>query len=71
MMLPVHVITPEQAEQVDLVICVPLGSPTPYTDNETGECSVCGCAIIFRPHAPKRPPKICTACARGMMGTKH
>ena len=50
------------AEASDAVICVRLTSPLLLPDNEIGLCSECGEAIQYRPHAPKRPPKICSEC---------
>lgn len=59
----VHIVTPEECETADVVVCAPKDTWTPFPDNEEGECSVCGHPIIFRPHAPKRPPKVCLECA--------
>jgi hypothetical protein len=61
--VPVNVVSDEEASQMDFVVCMPLGSPTPFDDNETGACCNCGCAVIFRPYVPKGPPRICLQCA--------
>ncbi len=46
-------------------ICVVMRQPDPgrFTDNERGVCSRCGHGVYFRPHVPKRPPKVCVWCA--------
>jgi hypothetical protein len=59
---PIRVASAEEAEQAAFVVCMPLGSPTPFYDNVTATCSDCRCLIIHRPHAPKKPPKICIDC---------
>lgn len=61
--IPVTVVSNEEANQVDFVVCVRAGTPSPFDDNETGVCSRCGAAIIFRPDIPKDPPRICLECA--------
>ena len=62
-MIPVEIVSSEEAEAADFVVCCPAEWPTPFSDNPAGACSDCGRAIQFRPHVPKRPPKICIACA--------
>ncbi len=56
------VVTPEEAERADFVVCIRKGEPSPFTDNLEGECAWCGHAVAFRPHAPKNPPRVCGAC---------
>lgn len=58
----IPVVEPEEAEDSDFVVCVLASEPTPFIDNLTGVCVDCGQAVQFRPHAPKRPPKICLQC---------
>ena len=60
--IPVTVISDEDTEKVDYVVCLPVG-PSPFDDNLTGVCSHCGIKIMFRPYMPKTPPKICIHCA--------
>lgn len=60
--VPITVVSDEEAEEVDAVVCLRAGSPSPFTDNETGVCSQCGHAIFFRPYMPKKPRKICVQC---------
>ena len=42
-------------------LCAPLGS-SEFTDNEIGECQVCGVDIMYRPYAPKLAIKLCPDC---------
>jgi len=58
----VKVVSQEEAEKCDYVVCMPADSPSPFTDNLRGHCSVCNQPIIFRPHVPKKPPKVCIHC---------
>jgi hypothetical protein len=61
---PVTLVTPEEAEEVDYVVCMPaLYANSKFSDNVQGECAKCGCAIAYRPHVPKKPPKVCYECA--------
>jgi len=56
------VVTPEEAEKASFVVCVRKGDPTPFADNLDGSCAWCGHPVVFRPHAPKNPPRICQPC---------
>jgi hypothetical protein len=58
----VKVVSDAEAEKADFVVCVRKG-PSPFTDNMTGVCSRCGVEVMFRWHAPRKPPKICVECA--------
>jgi hypothetical protein len=60
--IPIQIVSDEEAEQADFVVCMPLG-PSPFADNVTAKCCDCEQAIMHRPHVPKRPPKICITCA--------
>lgn len=54
----------DEIEGVDFVICLQKSQdPGNFKDNLTGHCSDCGCEVIFRPNAPKRPPRLCQECA--------
>ena len=64
--MTIKIVSNEEAERADFVVCVRAGSPSPFPDNETGICSRCGHPIIFRPYMPKAPPKICVECAVGL-----
>jgi hypothetical protein len=58
----VEVVSAEDAEKADIVVCMRLGASTPFTDNLVGTCNDCGHPIIFRPYAPKKPTKVCLEC---------
>ena len=51
-----------EAENSDFMVCALATNPLYFTDNVIGECSRCGQAIQYRPHAPKPPAKICYQC---------
>jgi hypothetical protein len=59
---PIKVVSDEEAEQAEFMVCMPLGTETPFYDNLTATCSDCRKLIIHRPTAPKKPPKICLDC---------
>lgn len=61
------VMSEERCEQAAMVLCVRLGTPSPFTDNQVAPCALCGFAVIFRPYMPKAPPKVCMECALAMM----
>lgn len=50
------------AEACDAVVCARLTSPLIRPDNLIDLCAKCGEAIQYRPHVPKKPPKICIRC---------
>jgi hypothetical protein len=53
----------EECEQADFVVCAPASTDSPFPDNVHTVYAICGAAIIHRPTAPSRPPKVCLACA--------
>ncbi len=57
-----QIVSPEDAEKSDFVVCAPETVPLYFPDNLTGECADCGDPIQWRPHAPRTPPKICMRC---------
>lgn len=59
----IEVVSDNEAELADFVVCCRTGTPTPFKDNLYGECSECSHQVFFRPHAPKRPPRVCMECA--------
>lgn len=59
----ITITTDEDAELADYVVCCRVGTQSPFTDNLYGECSECGHQVFFRPHAPKRPKRLCMECA--------
>ena len=60
--IPFLIISPEEAESADAIMVSRRG-PSPWKDNLFGKCSVCRAEIMYRPHAPKRPRKVCMECA--------
>ena len=59
----IKVVSDEEANEADFVVCMRVGSPSPFRDNVEGVCSHCGHAIFFRPYMPPKPRKICVECA--------
>lgn len=55
--------TPEEGEDADYYVCIPVTDPLAFPDNLVDECCQCGQAIQHRPHYPITPRKICLACA--------
>lgn len=64
----IDIATSAEAEDCDYLVCVTLGTPSPFSDNQQGTCCACGVAVIFRPHSPVKPPRICLQCAVAMSG---
>lgn len=65
----IEVCTRAEAEECDYyLVCVTVGTPSPFLNNEQGQCCVCGAVVIFRPHAPVKPKRICFECAVAMSG---
>ena len=54
---------PEELEKCDFVVCMPNGEGEYFDDDVRDFCADCGRGIHYRPHNPKRPPKICLECA--------
>ena len=52
----------EACEEVDLVLCVDATTPALFDDDVIAPCADCGRSVRHRPHAPKRPPKVCLPC---------
>lgn len=59
----IEVVSDEDAEKVDYVICMPADTPTPFDDNLTGFCCMCGIKVIYRWHIPRKPALVCIECA--------
>ena len=57
----------DEGETADVLVCARLTSPLMRTDNLIDICSKCGEAIQYRPHAAKRPAKICMECAKPLI----
>ena len=60
--VPVTVVSDEEAEKSDYVICMPWGTPSPFEDNLKGICSHCGIDVQYRWHAPRKPKRLCFKC---------
>lgn len=58
----IKVVSEEEAEDCDYVVCMPADTPSPFTDNLVGHCCECGVKVIYRWHAPRKPKKICLVC---------
>lgn len=67
--MPIEIASDAEAEDADYVVCAPVG-PSPFNDNLTGNCSKCGCEVMFRWYAPQKPPRICIECALKLYGSK-
>jgi hypothetical protein len=59
---PIPVVSDEAAEKADFVVCVPWGTPSPFSDNLKGICSHCGIDVQYRWHAPRKPKRLCMDC---------
>jgi len=64
MITKLSVISDAAAEDCNYVICMPYtpGDKPMMVGNLFGKCSKCDQDIQFRPHIPKKPPRICLAC---------
>jgi hypothetical protein len=53
-------------EDFDVVVCrlAPHGVPLLFPDNLVEPCSKCFRTVQFRPHAPKKPRRVCDECIR-------
>lgn len=60
-----NIVSSEEAEKADFVVCMRVGEGDEgmFKDNVRARCPECGHMIYYRPHNPKRPPKICMQCA--------
>lgn len=52
----------DTAERADYLVCMKATFKSPFTDNAKGHCCICGCQVIFRQSAPKRPKRVCVDC---------
>jgi formylmethanofuran dehydrogenase subunit E len=62
----IKVVSDEEAEEVDAVVCNTADIPSYFDNNVDTVCADCGAAIYHRPHVPKKPKKICINCAVAM-----
>lgn len=63
----IRVASKEECEQADVVVC---GPTSHFGDDIHTFCSRCGADVVHRPYVPKKPPKICMACATLMSKEK-
>ena len=61
----VRVVPQDEAEDSSFVVCVFAGQEKQEFkgDNIYTTCAECGSPITHRPHAPKKPKKLCVRCA--------
>lgn len=62
----VKIVSQEEAEESDMVVCCTIGMTRYFTDDIETVCAECGTGIFHRPHAPKKPRKVCINCAADM-----
>ena len=60
--VPINVVSDEEANACDYLVCMPWGTPSPFDDNLKGICSHCGVTVMYRWHAPRKPKRICLEC---------
>jgi hypothetical protein len=60
--IPLEVLSDDEANECDFIICMPATTPSPFDDNLTDFCCKCGIKVIYRWHAPRQPPKLCIDC---------
>jgi hypothetical protein len=65
----VTIVSDDDAEQADMVVCMPDEGPRFFPDDIITSCAMCGITIKHRPHVPKTPPKVCVNCAAIMSGS--
>jgi len=56
-------VTTEEAEEADVMVCMPWTIPPILPDNQRAKCGVCGHIVQHRPNVPKRPMRVCVDCA--------
>jgi hypothetical protein len=70
--LEIEVVSEAVAETADIVVCALWSWPGFAADDVRGACGLCTVPIRFRPHAPKRPVKVCMVCApEWLEATRH
>lgn len=60
--IPITIVSDDDAEDCEYLVCMPAGYPSKFTDNFKGFCCRCGCEVIYRWYAPRKPKRICVAC---------
>ena len=59
----IPIISDDDAENVDFLVCSRARDELLLPDNFVGECCVCGVKVEYRWHAPRKPKRICMECA--------
>lgn len=59
MPIPIKVVTKEEAESMDVVVC---GDKAMIPGCLEAVCSICKARIVVSPTSPAKPPKICLKC---------
>lgn len=62
-----NVVSDAEAEQADVVICVPEPGSCYVADDVRALCASCGKPIKHRLHAPNLPMKVCVHCGLRML----
>lgn len=60
----IETVTPEEAENVDVMVCCWLTEPLLMADNLIDACAGCGIQIQLAPSSPKKPMRLCPSCAK-------
>lgn len=60
----VEVTSQADGEGAHVVVCRLITSPLLMPDNLVCPCSKCFRLVQFRPHAPRKPPRMCDECVR-------
>jgi len=50
-----------------VVVCLEADKPTPFDNNVTGPCELCGVAVQWRPNVPEPSIKMCMGCSFAVM----
>lgn len=61
--IEIEEVSTETAETATICICMPWSFPPILPDNQRSTCFGCGKALQHRLSAPKKPRKVCIACA--------
>lgn len=64
--MSIQIVSDEDAEKCDFLVCAPADLPTPFSDNLTAFCCKCGVKVQHRWHAPRKPKRICMDCMMKM-----
>jgi hypothetical protein len=64
--VPVTIVSDDQAETADYVVCVSWSTPSIFSNDQRATCCACGVAVRHRPYIPKKPAKLCMECCLKM-----